>query len=136
MSQVTPPAPVPHSRRGLSGPALAAAVVGIVLVVCLAAGLIVMVVQAGEPEPAAGIVSCEVHDSGILPRASVQWELTNHTSRRGSWTVTITVHDAEGRQVGEVRDGAFNVPSAGTVTDTVSVYLDAPGGRTCRISVN
>lgn len=137
MSPQPPQQPVSTpARRGLSGWSLAAVIFGVVVVVCLLGGLITMVARAGVPEPTAAIVSCEVDNDSALPSAEVQWEITNESRREDSWTVTVSVHDGQGRQVGRVRDGAFNIPAGQTVTDTVRVFLDAPGGENCRISVD
>lgn len=92
--------------------------------------------EATTEDPTAAIISCEVTESEVLPSADVQWEITNHDDQEGNWTVTITVHDGQGRQVGETFDGAFGIAPGATVVSEVTVFLDAAGGETCEIAVD
>lgn len=145
-----PPPRADPSRKFLnvSGGVLALVIAAVVLVCCVGpvatcffSGLwasILTATQTGttQPEPTVTVVSCEIDDDAFLPTAEVQWELTNNGTREGYWTVTITVTDANGRQVGDTSDLAFGVAPGATETNRITVFLDAPGGRTCHAEVD
>lgn len=123
-------------RRGLSGVALTLIIGGVALGAALFAVLLVVLADlaGGEQEPqeppTAEVVACEV-DGQV---ATVQWSVTNNGDRQDSFEVTITVEDADGRQVGDATRRNSRVEPGVTVTDSTWMILDAEGGQTCHVT--
>lgn len=141
-----PPYPMPGKPAGrrVLGMPVWLFVAAAVFVVCCGGfggmvafgGLLGGIDEATTPDPQVAVTSCVIDDNEVLPSAAVEWEITNPGEREENWTVHITVHDAQGRQVGEVYDGGFGIEPGATEVSSVTVFMDAAGGETCEIAVD
>lgn len=125
----------------MSAGVLMAVIAGVILVccigpfaVCFLGGFLGAATDAATPDPTVAITSCKIEDEGFLPSAKVTMTITNNSAVEDFYSIDLEVLDAAGTRVGDGYALITDVAGGKTVTEETTVYLDAKGGTTCKVT--
>lgn len=102
---------------------------------CLFGGALGSIGDATKPKADVTLTGCQIDDaSEYLRSAKITYTIRNTGKSEGDYLIKFVVTNAAGSQVGDGSAWAFNLAGGASKTATETVYLDAAGGKTCRVS--